>query len=112
MYRVIIADDEKIIRTGLKNLIDWERLGFEVTELFSDGQEIIEYLDYTMPDVILTDIRMGNVSGLEVARYVFEQGISSKVVLISGFQEFDLALQAVRYGVTDYLLKPIGVEAL
>ncbi len=112
MYRVIIADDEKIIRTGLKNLIDWERLGFEVTELFSDGQEIIEYLDYTMPDVILTDIKMGNVSGLDVARYVFEQGLSSKVVLISGFQEFDLALQAVRYGVTDYLLKPIGVEAL
>lgn len=65
MYRLIIADDEKRIRQGLKNIIDWGKLGFEVTELFADGQDVIEYLDYVIPDVILTDIKMNYVSGLE-----------------------------------------------
>ena len=55
---MIIADDEKIIRVGLKNLIDWNALGFEIIESFGDGQEIIEYLEYAMPDVIITDIKM------------------------------------------------------
>ena len=64
MYRLIIADDEKRIRQGLKNIVDWNSLGFEVTEIFADGQDIIEYLDYMIPDVILTDIKMNNVSGL------------------------------------------------
>ena len=57
MYRLIIADDEKRIRMGLKNIIDWEKLGFEVTEIFSDGQEVMEYLEYVMPDVYLRILR-------------------------------------------------------
>ena len=112
MYKVIIADDEKIIRVGLKNLIDWNALGFEIIESFGDGQEIIEYLEYAMPDVIITDIKMNHVSGIDVACHVFERHLPCKVVLISGFQEFDLALKAVRYGVKDYLLKPISVDAI
>lgn len=112
MYRLVIADDEKRIRMGLKNIVDWAVLGFEVTELFSDGQEIIEYLNYVVPDVILTDIKMSHLSGLEVARYVYEHHLPSKVVLISGYQQFELALQGIRYGVEDYLLKPTDVNKL
>lgn len=112
MYRLIIADDEKRIRQALKNIIDWENLGFEVTELFADGQEVMEYLDYMMPDVILTDIKMNYVSGLDVAKYVFEHQYPCKVVLISGYQEFELAVQGIKYGVHDYLLKPTDVEKL
>lgn len=112
MYRLIIADDEKRIRQALKNIIDWESLGFEVTELFADGQEIIEYLDYMMPDVILTDIKMNYISGLDVAKYVFEHQYPCKVVLISGYKEFELAVQGIKYGVHDYLLKPTDVEKL
>lgn len=112
MYKLIIADDEKIIRMGLKNLVDWGELGFEVMELFTDGQEIIEYLDYMLPDVILTDIKMNHVSGLDVAQYVFEQQIPCKVVLISGYQEFELAVQGLKYGVKDYLLKPTNVDII
>lgn len=110
MYRLIIADDEKRIRQGLKNIVDWEKLGFEVTELFADGQDVIEYLDYVMPDVILTDIKMNHVSGLEVARYVFEHQLPCKVVLVSGYQEFELAVQGIKYGAEDYLLKPTDVD--
>lgn len=112
MYKLVIADDEKIIRQGLKNMIDWNELGFEVIDLFSDGQEIIESLDSITPDVILTDIKMVHASGLDVAKYIFDNKLPSKVVLISGYQEFDLAIAGMKYGVTDYLLKPINVDEI
>ena len=112
MYKLIIADDERRIRQGLKNIVDWESLGFQVVDIFSDGQEVIEYLEYVIPDVILTDIKMSNVSGLEVARHVFEHKLPCKVVLVSGYQEFELAVQAMKYGVEDYLLKPTDVMNL
>lgn len=112
MYKLVIADDERIIRLGLKNVVDWSKLGFEFTEMFTDGQEIIEYLDYIVPDVILTDIKMNHVSGLEVAKYVFDRGLPSKVVLISGYQEFELAVQGMKYGAEDYLLKPTNVDSI
>ena len=109
MYKLIIADDERRIRQGLKNIVDWESLGFQIVDVFEDGQEVIEYLEYMIPDVILTDIKMAHVSGLKVARHVFEHKLPCKVVLISGYQEFELALEAMKYGVEDYLLKPTDV---
>ena len=112
MYKLIIADDEKIIRLGLKNMINWNELGFEVTDLFSDGQEIIESLDSIIPDVVLTDIKMVHASGLDVAKYIFDHKLRSKVVLISGYQEFELAITGMKYGVADYLLKPINVDEI
>ncbi len=110
MYKLVIADDERRIREGLKNVVDWRSLGFEIVETFSDGQEVIEYLEYMIPDVILTDIKMINISGVEVAKYVFEKKLPCKVVLISGHQEFQLAVQAIKYEVEDYLLKPTDIE--
>ena len=110
MYRLVIADDESRTREGIMNGIDWNELGFIVTETFADGQELIEYLDCVVPDVILTDIKMNYVSGIDVAKYVFENKLPCKVVLISGFQEFELALQGIKYGVDDYLLKPTDVD--
>ncbi len=95
MYSLVIADDEKRTREGLRKGIDWEELGFTVTELFADGQDLIEYLDCMVPDVILTDIKMNNVSGIDVAKYVFEHRFPSKVVFISGYQEFELALLGI-----------------
>ena len=112
MYKIVIADDEKIIRLGLKNVVNWNELGFEVSELFSDGQEVIEYLDYAMPDVSLSDVKMHHVSGLDVAKYVFENQLPCKVVLVSGYREFELAVQGIKYGAEDYLLKPTSVDAI
>lgn len=107
MYKIIIADDEKIIRSGLRNALDWQALGFEVLEVFSDGEEVIDYLEYATPDVILTDIRMENISGIEVAKYVWENHLPCKVFLVSSYQEFSYAVSALHYGVSDYLLKPV-----
>ncbi len=112
MYQVIIADDEKKIRTGLREIVDWNKLGFEVSQVFADGEEVLAYLEYIMPDVILTDIKMANVSGIEVARYVSEHKMPCRIILLSGFHEFELAVDAVRCGVENYLLKPVDLTEL
>ena len=106
MYRLMIADDEKFIRKGLTQQIDWKELGFEIVGIFSDGEEVIEYLDSMTVDVILTDIMMTHIGGIDIARYVHENAIPCKVVFISGHKEFDLALSAIKYGVQEYILKP------
>ena len=103
MYKIIIADDEKFIQEGLVNLIDWKSLGFEIAGVFEDGADVIEYLN-TMPvDVVLTDIKMKHISGIVTAKYIYENEIPCKVVFISGYKEFDLVLQAIKYGVEDYI---------
>ena len=110
MYRMVIADDEKFIQESLVSLIDWESLGFEVVSVFGDGADVIEYLNSMPADVILTDIRMRDISGIDIARYVHDCEMPCKVVFISGYKEFDLALQAIKFGVNDYILKPSKVE--
>ena len=110
MYRIIIVDDEEIMRDGLINLVNWTSLGFQIVADFQDGQEVLEYLKDNEVDVILTDIKMTFVSGLDLARYVNEQKLSTKVVLISGYKDFEYARQAVNYNVVQYLLKPISLK--
>uniref|UniRef100_UPI0040567170 response regulator transcription factor n=1 Tax=Agathobacter sp. TaxID=2021311 RepID=UPI0040567170 len=106
MYKLVIADDEKIIQEGLAKLIKWEELGFEIVGIFDDGADVIEYLNNMPVDVILTDIMMNYMTGIDVARFVKEEQISSKVVFISAHKEFELAFQGIKYGVNDYVLKP------
>ena len=112
MYSSVIADDEKIIRSGLSKAIVWEGIGFSVRGVFSDGSEILDFLKQDVPDAILTDIKMSRVSGIDVARYVFENQLPCKVVFLSGYKEFELAVQGMQYGVEDYLLKPTNVKKL
>lgn len=110
MYKLVIADDEKVIQEGLLHQVDWEQLGFEIVGAFCDGDEVIEYLN-TMPvDVVLTDIMMPHIGGIEIARYVKNMELPCKIVFISGHKEFELALQAIKYGVQDYILKPSKEE--
>ena len=112
MYKLIIVDDEKIIREGLAQAINWQELGFEITGTFSEGEEVIEYLDSMPVDVVLTDIIMPRIGGIDIARYVYDTQIPCKVVFISGHKEFDLALQAIKYGVEEYILKPSKAEEI
>ncbi|MEG2653547.1 MAG: response regulator, partial [Ruthenibacterium sp.] len=112
MYRIIIADDEDMIRKSLSSMIDWSALGFQIVGNFADGQEVIDYLEYMEADVIMTDIKMTCASGLDIARYVHENHCPCKMIFIIAHQEFDLALQGIRYGVKDYLLKPAGIETI
>lgn len=110
MYKLIIVDDEKIIRRGIRDYIDWAGMGFTVADIFEDGKEAMEYLSSHQVDVVLADIEMAEVSGLEMARRIKENNMPQRVVIISGYKEFEYARKAVEYGVEHYLLKPLQIE--
>jgi len=112
LYRLIIADDEKVIRTGLIHNVNWEELGFSVVADFMDGQDIIEYLQKEDADVVFTDIQMCQVSGLEVARWIAQHKPETKVVIISGYKEFELVKEAMDMNVMGYVLKPLKIREL
>lgn len=106
MYSLIVVDDEPAIRNGLATRIDWHSLGFDVTSTFEDGREALDYVRSNPVDVVLTDIKMSVMSGLELAEHIHEEGIRTVVVLLTGFRDFEFARKAMRVGVRHYLLKP------
>lgn len=112
MYSLIIAEDEQTTRRGLVNMVKWNELGFQVDGEFSDGQELLEYLKNNIPDVILTDIKMSRVSGLDIARFVFEKNLPAQVVFLSGYKDFEYAQSAMEYRVLHYLVKPVSLPKL
>ena len=112
MYKLVIIDDEAMIRKGLCEFINWTALGFEVVASFEDGREAIEYLKQNKVNIVFTDIKMSEISGLEVARYIFENHVEAKVVIISGYKEFEYAQKAIEYGVEYYILKPSDFEEI
>lgn len=112
MYHIIIADDENITRESIVEFFDWNTMGFEVVAQFEDGSDAIAYLESRETDLVISDVCMYEVSGLELAQYVSEHCPRTKMVMLSGFREFDYARQAMQYGAKDYLLKPIDKEEL
>ena len=112
MYKVIIADDEPLIRAGLGFRNNWEAMGFEVAAILEDGTDVMKFLEGNRADVLLTDICMYQMSGLEVAEKVRTLYPWMKVVLLSGYKEFEYARQAMRCQVYEYLIKPIDYEKL
>ena len=105
MISVYIADDEAWITIGLKKLIQKSGLPFEVIGEAHNGVTTLEDIKTLKPDVLFTDIRMPGLSGLEVMSYISEHQFATKVVLISGYAEFEYARQAMLCGAFDYLLK-------
>lgn len=112
MYKLIIVDDEQEVRDGLVELIDWTSIGFHVVQCMADGREAMAYLQTNDVDVVLTDIKMTFVSGLELAKFIYDTRRNIRVVLLSGYQEFHLAQEAIRYQVVHYLLKPTEVDEM
>lgn len=112
MYRLIIIDDEHTVRTGIKQLIDWEKYEMEICAEAEDGAEgLIKIMQYE-PDLVLLDIMMPEMSGIEMIQKAREQGFRGKCILLTGYSDFEFAKQAIRLGVEDYLLKPIDDEEL
>jgi two-component system, response regulator YesN len=112
MYRVLIVDDEPWIAKGLKVLIDWESLGYTVIGDFQDGIEAMEAILDMKPEVVISDIRMPGLNGIELIQRIRLHGLQTKVILISGYAEFEYAQKALRLGVFDYLLKQIDRNML
>lgn len=110
--KVLIADDEKKICALINHLIDWASLGMELLGYTHDGQATLQAIIEQQPDIVITDIRMPGLSGLEVIKAVREQGMDTEFVVISGFKHFEYAKQAMQYGISNYLLKPINSEEL
>lgn len=117
-YRAVIIDDEAWIREGLIEHIDWERIGIQLAGSFEDGADAIKELAVHPVDIIMTDIRMPNMTGIqflsELRRIEQERPdhSSSKVIIMSGFDDFKYAQEAIRLGASDYLLKPTDVEEI
>lgn len=112
MYKLIIADDESAIRNLLNEIIDWNSIGFEVVGLFSDGNEVIDYIKLHPVDCVLCDICMKTVSGIQVAEYIYNNIPKIHVSFISGYQDFKYALDALKYNIENYFLKPVKIDEL
>jgi len=113
MLKIIIADDEPFFIEGLKVLIDWEKHGYEIIGLAYNGEEAIEKIITLKPDVVLTDLRMPEIEGLEIIRKcVKELNLKPKFIIISGYDDFTFAQKAMKYGVNHYILKPVEEETL
>ena len=113
LCRLLIADDEPIIRGGLKNVIKWEEIGFQVTGIFPCGKDLIRFLTDNPADVILTDISMENGTGLDVAEWVEKNAPSVKIILITGYTDYQAAQRAVSYSCVKHLInKPVCVPQM
>ena len=112
LYRVLLVDDEEEIRAGISRKIEWDQLGFGLVGEASNGQEALEIAEQLEPDVVLTDIKMPFMDGLELCRRLQKTLPAAKVVMFSGFDEFEYARQAVGMNVCKYILKPINAAEL
>lgn len=110
MYRVLIADDEDIIRQGFISFIPWEEFGFQIVETCENGNQVLSYIQNNPIDFILTDIKMLGPTGLDIAKYVHDNNLPTVVCLVSGYRDFEYARSAIKYNVKYYLTKPTPVE--
>ena len=107
MYKVILVDDEFLMRDSISRNTKWNECGFELCGTAENGKEAIELLEKELPDLILTDIYMPVMDGLGLSAYVHENHPEMKVIIISGYDDFEYAKRALKYEVADYLFKPI-----
>ena len=112
MEKVLICDDEQNIREGLKHIIDWKSLGFEIAGEAASGDAALEKIAEINPSLVLLDIRMPKAYGTDVVKKAREAGFTGKFIILSGYSDFSYAQAVIRYGVEGYLTKPIDEEEL
>lgn len=112
VYKIIIADDEDNVREGIRDSLKWEELGFELIGDFINGRDVLQSFEQLQPHVVLTDINMPFMDGLEVSRYLFEHYPQTKIVILTGYDDFEYAQQALKLKVNDYILKPNTADDL
>ncbi|HWJ76823.1 MAG TPA: response regulator transcription factor [Niallia sp.] len=112
MKKVLIVDDEPTIREGLPYIIDWQDYGYEIVGAAQNGKEGISFIQKYQPDVVITDIRMPEMDGLEMIQHAKQIGHSFYSIILSGYSEFTYAQKAIRLGTVSYLLKPIDEDEL
>ena len=112
LYKIMLVDDEEEVRKNIIRKINWEDAGFEVIGDAENGKDALEKIEQNEPDVVLTDIRMPYMDGLSMAEVIRQTYPSIKIVIFSGFDEFEYAKKAIKLNVIEYILKPVNVEEL
>ena len=112
MYRVIIADDERIIREGISQKINWKRLNLELVDLAENGKDAYEKIIEKKPDIVITDIKMPGMNGLELIDKVIKNYKNIRFIILSGYDEFEFAKKAMKHGIKHYLLKPTDEDEI
>jgi len=110
--RVMFVDDEHLVRILLRNCIDWEEIGYEVVGEAANAHDALEMLENLQPDVIFTDINMPFMDGLDFGRIVFEKFTNIKIVILTGYEEFEYAKRGIKIGISDFLLKPVNDDEI
>lgn len=112
MLKIFLVEDESIVREGLRDNIPWQQYGYKFVGEASDGEMALPLIQKTRPDVLLTDIKMPFMDGLSLSRIVHQEFPDMKIIIISGYDDFEYARQAITVGVEQYLLKPITRASL
>ncbi|MCY7488047.1 response regulator [Paenibacillus alvei] len=108
MYKLILVDDEEDVREGVLHEIDWESLGFSVVETAENGQEAMEYIERLQPDIVVTDIHMPFMNGLQLAEWIRSHDPSIRIIILTGYDEFEYAQKAIKLQIDEYVLKPFS----
>lgn len=111
-YRVVLADDEPEVLRSIQRTLDWEKYGFSVVGAFLNGLDVLEFLENHDVDIVFTDIRMPFMDGIELMHKIKEKYPYIKLVIISGYDDFQYAKEALIHGVLDYILKPINAREM
>ena len=112
MIKAIVVDDEILTREGIRANIPWEKLGYELVAACADGREAQAYVKEHEVDVVLTDICMPYMDGLQLSEFLYHEYPHIRIIIFSGYDEFDYAKQALKYQVSEYLLKPVTASEL
>lgn len=112
LYSIILVDDEEEVRKSIIKKIEWQAAGFHVVGDAENGEDAMEKIEMLEPDVVLTDIRMPYMDGLQLAEKVRQRYPSMRVVIFSGYDDFEYAQRAIKLNVSEYILKPVNVEEL
>ncbi|MBF4692495.1 response regulator [Fusibacter ferrireducens] len=107
MYSVFLVEDEFVIREGIKQLVDWERHGFELVGEAADGELAWPVIQKKRPDIVITDIKMPFIDGLELSQMIRRELPDTSIIILSGYDDFEYAREAIKIGVNRYLLKPL-----
>ncbi len=111
-YKVYLVEDEITTREGIRDNVDWQSAGFVLCGESPDGEIALPQIEATQPDVLITDIKMPFMDGLQLSKIIREQMAWMKIIIISGYNDFEYAQTAIQLGVTEYLLKPVSVQDL
>lgn len=112
MYKLILVDDEEEVRHGILEKIEWDKHGFEIAGEAENGLEALEIAEKTIPDIVITDIKMPFMDGLTLAKKIREKYPTTKIIILTGFDEFEYAKKAIQLNVVEYILKPISCKEL